>query len=311
MKIIFFGSADFGIPCLDYLKETYELIAVITNPDRPKGRHLKLQSTPIKQWAEKTGIRIFQPEDLSAQDFIETLKFLNSDMIILISYGKILPREILDVPGIGAFNLHPSLLPEYRGAAPIEWTLVNGENRTGITVIKMEKGVDKGNIIIQEEIPVENTDNYYTLKEKLMEKSSEILGDAIEKISSGFAGFPQKGKSSYAPRLKKEDGHIRWANDASIIHNLVRGLIHWPGAFSELMSAKGKKILKLKETEIEKHEGVYGVPGSFISIDNSIKVACGKGIIRLKRLQTEGKKEMSSEEFLHGYSAYLRNSILR
>lgn len=311
MRIIFFGSSDFGIPCLDYLKQTHQLVAVVTNPDRPKGRHLKIQSTPIKQWAEKTNTKIFQPLNLLAHDFIESIKSLNPDIIVLISYGGILPKKILDIPDIESINIHPSLLPKYRGAAPIEWTLINGETKTGITVIKIQQDIDKGDIIIQKEIPVENTDNYYSLKEKLMKISPEILNNAIEKISSGFAGFPQKGESSYAPKLKKQDGHIKWERNADSIHNIVRGLINWPGAFSHLVSEKSKKILKIKETEIEKSEGIYGYPGNFISLDNSIKVICGKGIIKIKKLQLEGKKEMTSEEFLNGYLAYLKNSRLQ
>jgi methionyl-tRNA formyltransferase len=310
MKLIFFGSSDFAIPSLDYLNKNHQIVAVVTNPDRPKGRHLDIHSTSVKVWAEKTKILTLQPENLSEPVFIEQIKTLNPDIIILISYGGILSQKILSIPKIGSFNLHPSLLPKYRGPAPIEWVLVNGEKKTGLTVIKMETSVDKGNIIVQEEISIDENDNYFTLKDRLMEKSSGIWEKALKMISSGFLGFPQKGQSCYAPRLKKEDGHINWMKDTYSIHNLVRGFINWPGAFSRILYANKERILKIKQTEIEKHQGVYGHPGTLIFSDNSIKVLCGKGIIKIIKLQMEGKKEMLDKEFIHGYSKHLENSIL-
>lgn len=307
MNIIYFGSSDFGIPCLEYLLKHHTLLAAVTSPDKPGGRHLRLLKTSVKEWAEKHEIPILEPERIKDPEFPEKLRSMNPHFFIVISYGQILTRDILSVPSTGSLNVHPSLLPKFRGAAPIEWALIEGENKTGISVNSIEVKIDTGNIIESKEMPILPEDDYFSLKQKLMEESPDLLDKAVEKVFSGFKGAPQTGKATYARKLVKEDGHINWSKSALQIHNLVRGTVNWPGAFSYASSPKGRKILKIKKTEIVHADGNHGMPGTLFLGDNGIEVACGTGSIVLKTLQLEGKKEMGWKEFLCGYNSYLGN----
>jgi len=301
MKIIFFGSDEFGIPSLNELKKNFDLLAVVTAPDKPKGRGLKLLPTPVKKWAEENSIPVFTPE-IFDNDFIFRLKSLNSDLIVLISYGKKLPPEIIEIPELCSINIHPSLLPKYRGAAPIEWALINGEKETGITVIKMSEKIDTGEIILQKKFPVFSDDDAISLKRRLSNASGEILIDAIEKIKKGTKGRKQEGKPSYARKLKKEDGRIKWDRKVTEIHNLIRGVVEWPTAFTYIETEKGKKLIKIFKSEIGKEKGKFGKGGEIIEIgDDFIEVACGEGTIKIKEIQIEGKKRMETSEFLKGH----------
>jgi len=301
MKVIFFGSDEFGIPSLCEIKKNFDLLAVVTAPDKPKGRGLKLLPTPVKKWAEENSINVFTPE-IFDYDFISRLKSLNPDLIVLISYGKKLPFEIIKIPRLCCLNLHPSLLPKYRGAAPIEWTLINGEKETGITVIKMNEKIDEGEIILQKKFPVLPDDDAITLKNRLSIASGEILIDAIEKIKKGEKGIKQKGKPSYARKLKKEDGKIIWSKKAIEIYNLIRGVVEWPTAFTYIETEKGKKLIKIFKSEIGKEKEKSGKGGEIIEIGNDfIEVACGEGTIKIKEIQIEGKRKMKTSEFLRGH----------
>lgn len=301
MKIIFFGSDEFGIPSLNKLKEKYILTGVVTAPDRPKGRGLKLLPTVIKKWAEENNIPVYTPENLD-DEFISLIKSLKPDLIVLISYGKKLPPEILKVPKLCAINLHPSLLPKYRGAAPVEWALINGEKETGITTITMEKKIDSGEIILQKKFPVLPDDNAITLKKRLSLASPDILIESIEKIKKGEKTEKQKGKPSYARKLKKEDGKIDWRKKAVEIHNLIRGVVEWPTAFTFIETEKGRKMIKIFKSEPGKENGKWGKEGEIIETgDDFIEVACGEGTLKIKVLQIEGKKKMGTDEFLRGY----------
>jgi len=301
MKIIFFGSDEFGIPSLNELKKNFDLLAVVTAPDKPKGRGLKLLPTPVKKWAEENGISVFTPE-IFDDEFISRLKSFNPDLIVLISYGKKLPPEIIKIPLLCSVNIHPSLLPKYRGAAPIEWALINGEEETGITAIKMSGKIDAGEIILQKKFPVFPEDDAISLKRRLSNASGEILIDAIEKIKKGEKGKKQKGKPSYARKLKKEDGKIKWDKKAIEIHNLIRGVVEWPTAFTYIETEKGKKLIKIFKSEIGKEKGKSGKIGEIIEIgDDFIEVACGEGTIKIKEIQIEGKRKMETSEFLRGH----------
>lgn len=297
MKIIYFGSDAFGIPSLELLKKNHDILCVITAPDRPSGRGMKLSATPIKIWALKNNVPVYQPEDISDSNFMETLEKLSPELIVLISYGKILPEKIINIPSIEAINVHPSLLPKYRGAAPMEWALINGEKETGITVITIKKGVDTGDIIKQEKIPVYETDDIFSLKERLAEIASTLLLEGIEYIKNGVQPQPQQGTPTYARRLKKEDGLINWKKSATEIYNLIRGVKEWPGAYTYL---DGKYIKIYGAVPVS--EFPEGNPGEIVNIDRSyISVACGEGILKITELQMEGKKRMSVAEFINGH----------
>jgi len=300
MKIVFFGSDEFGIPSLEEIKNRFNLVAVVTTPDKPKGRGFKILPTPIKEWAVKNSVSVYQPEKFD-ENFINILKELSPDFIVLISYGKILPLSILQISKKASINLHPSLLPKYRGPAPIEWALINGEKETGITVIKMSPYVDKGEIIIQEKVIVDEKDNIFTLKKKLMEISPFILLKGIEFILSGKNGKQQNGELFYARKLKKEDGLIVWSKSSTQIYNLIRGVLKWPSAYTFLSLSKGKKCIKIWEVEVGEEKGSIGKPGEIVSVGQDfIEVACGEGSLKIKKLQIEGKKVLTTHDFLLG-----------
>lgn len=305
MKVIFFGSDIFGLPSLNVLKRNYELVAVVTSPDRPKGRRLKVLPTPVKEWALLNNVNVYLPERFD-ENFINKIKKLEPDFIVVISYGKILPLSILEIPKIASINLHPSLLPKYRGAAPIEWAIINGETKTGITTIKMTEKIDAGEIILQEEIEISPSDNAITLKNKLSQIAPEILIKSIEALQKGKKTFPQEGIPSYAPKLKKEDGLIRWEKTSESIHNLVRGVIIWPTAYTYLKQNSIKKLIKIFKTEIGEKEKAIDIPGKILKIEKDyIEVCCGKGTLWIKELQMEGKKRMNVSQFLCGYRGKL------
>jgi len=300
MKILFFGSDELGIPCLDEIKENFNLIGVITVSDKPQGRGLKISSTPVKEWALKNSIPVYQPDKID-NDFVNFLKGIEPELIVLISYGEILPASVINIPSAGAINLHPSLLPKYRGAAPLEWTLINGEKETGISIIKMNEKIDTGEIILQKKIPIDENDDAFTLKKKIMEISPEILVSTISQLKNGGELSPQTGKPSYAPKLKKENGLIIWHKSCITIYNLVRGVAEWPGAYTFLDTPKGVKYLKIWKVKPGKREEKYGKPGEIIKIGhNFIEVACGEGSIKITKLQIEGKKILPAEEFIKG-----------
>ncbi|MCM8808670.1 MAG: methionyl-tRNA formyltransferase [Candidatus Omnitrophica bacterium] len=306
MKIIFFGSDNFGIPSLEILKKNFQLVSVVTSPDKPKGRGLKISPTPVKEWSMTNGIDVFQPERFE-DSFIDKIEKISPDLIVLISYGKILPSSILTIPKIASINVHPSLLPKYRGPAPVEWALINGETKTGITIIKMDENIDTGNIILQKEVEILPLDNAFTLKNRLSILAADVLYKAIEIIKQDGKTYPQEGEASYARKLKKQDGLIKWQNPAEKIHNLVRGVIIWPTAYTYLSTNSTKKLVKIYKTEIGQREGKFGKEGEIIKIEKDyIEVACGEGTITIKELQLEGKKRMTVSQFLCGYRNLLK-----
>lgn len=297
MKIVYFGSDDFGIPSLEALKEKYTLVGVVTAPDKPAGRGMKIAFTPVKKWALANNIPVYQPQYISDTNFIDLLKSISPELIVLISYGKILPKTIINIPSLEAINVHPSLLPKYRGAAPIEWALINGDEETGITVITIREKVDAGEIIRQQRVPVEREDDIFSLKKRLSEIAPLLLIESIEDIKRGVIPEPQKGTPTYARRLKKEDGLIRWDKTAWQIYNLVRGVKEWPGAYTYF----GGKYIKIYNA-FPLDEESNKKPGEIIKVDRHfIYVACGKGTLRIEEVQMEGKKKMPVSEFLHGH----------
>ena len=300
MKIVFFGTSSFAIPCLESLeKSSHTLLAVVTQPDQVGERFLKRLPNPVKMWAFEKRIPLLQPATLSEPTLVRDLKESASDLFVVASYGKILPASLLSIPIHGGINVHPSLLPRYRGASPICWAILNGDRTTGVSVIRMVKEVDTGDILLQKEVEIGSREDALQLSERLSHLGGELLMETLAQIEKGTPVFaPQKGRASDAPRFKKEDGAIDWTKSAEALSRQIRALVPWPGSFSYL---KGKRVLLWKADPEEGDSG--GRPGEVVSLSKSgeFKVATGKGKLLLKELQLEGKERMKSREFLIGH----------
>lgn len=302
MKIVFFGSSDFAVNPLKALLTTkHEISAVVTQPDKKRGRGLFLSTTTIKKTALESGLKIYQPKQINTLQTKEFLEKLAPDLFIVVAYGQILFQTILDIPKILPINIHASLLPKYRGAAPINRSLIAGEKTTGTTIIKMTKEMDAGQIIAQRTTIIAETDDAVTLRNKLSLEGTELLIESLEIIENKtYCLIPQDEKEvSFAPRMKKEEGLINWGYPAQEIYNLIRGCAGWPGAFTYY---KGK-LLKIFMAMVSACEDstIKYTPGEIIRAEKKgILVATGKGNLMIKELQLEGKKRMSAENFISG-----------
>jgi methionyl-tRNA formyltransferase len=296
MRIIFMGSPEFAIPSLRIFYDAGQKIeAVITQPDKKRGRGLTLTSPPVKTEAERMGIPVYQPESIREKGFIDLIGSIRPDVIAVVAYGKILPEGILEIPEYGCINLHGSLLPKYRGAAPIQWAIINGEKRTGVTTILMDKGMDTGDILLQEENDIEYKDTSGTLSKKLSDIGAKLLLSTIKDLKIIKPRPQEHSSATYAPLLKKEDGQIDWSKSAEEIRNQVRGMDPWPGAYTFLE----KKILKIWDSDIIDQEG--GKPGTVMQTGkHSFLVSTGKESLLIKELQLEGKPRTTSLSFLQG-----------
>lgn len=300
LNIVFMGTPEFAVPSLEKLIESgHNVMLVITQPDKPKGRGKKISYSPVKECAIKNNIEVFQPPKLkNNKEIFDKLSQLNPDLIVVAAYGKILPEEILQIPRYGCINVHASLLPKYRGAAPINWAIINGEKETGITIMYMEKGLDTGDILLQMSIPILEEDNSETIHDKLAVLGGNALIDAINKMEDG-ALMPVKqddSKATYAPILEKSIGLINWQKDAVEIKNLVRGLRPWPVAYTYY---KGN-MLKIWAAEVYSYEGKEK-PGTVIYAGNTLVVKCGKDALKILEIQSEGTRRMTVEEYLRGH----------
>ena len=298
MNIIFMGTPDFAVNALKKLTEDGHTVqAVITGEDKPKGRGHKTVSPPVKLAAGELGIPVFQPRKLSEPEVVSTLKEFAPDVIVVVAYGKLLPQSILDIPKFGCLNIHASLLPKYRGAAPIQWAVINGEITTGITIMQMDAGLDTGDILLQIHEEVYHNDTSEILFERLSLSGAKAISIALEKLEKGELN-PQKQddiKSSYAPMLTKSMSDIDWRKPAVEIRNRIRGLIPWPIAHTGL---DGKR-LRIFEAELVPE--VSGQPGEVVDHKNLI-VCCGDGnALRLTEVQLEGGKRMSASAFTNGH----------
>lgn len=296
MKIIFFGTPVFSLPSLKaILNSKEEVLAVVTQPDKKKGRGRIITPSPVKEFALSSGIKIFQPENIRISSFYEELEKMKPDAIVVVAYGKILPPSIIHLPPYGCINLHASLLPKYRGAAPIQWAIMNGEKKTGITTMLMDEGLDTGDILLQKEVDIYIDDNAETLSKRLSEIGAELLIETLQGLrGETIKPRPQIGIPTYAPPLKKQDGFINWNRTANDIYNFVRGVYPWPGAFCYL----NNKRLKINRVKVV--EG-SGIPGRIENASDELIVGTLDGLISIIELQLEGKKPMSSREFLKGY----------
>jgi len=306
MRIVFFGSSQFAVPCLKALKTAgYKIACCITQPDRPKARGLHLEGTAVKQAALEYKIRTYQPERINTAEAINFIEGLNPDLFVVVSYGQILSKGILNLPAIFAVNAHASILPKYRGAAPINRAIINGELATGVTIIKMTEKMDAGPIIMQKQIHIKEDDTSLTLTEKLSQLAAELLVGSLKQIKDNdHKLMPQAGPVSFAPKLKKEDGLIDWEKPAQNIYNLIRGCLSWPGAFTHY---KGK-LLKIYKAGVCRFAGlpVCRLPGQVIKVDkDGIIVATGEGALIIEELQIEGKRRMKVEEFILGHKVVI------
>jgi len=278
----------------------HEVMGVVTQPDRVAGRGRKKRPSPVKQEALKRGIKVIQPERASDRVFIDEIRVLNPSVIVVVAYGQILKRDLLDIPIYGCINVHASLLPKYRGAAPINWAIINGETQTGVTIMKMDEGMDTGPILLQEEVQILPDDTAGSLSLRLSEIGASLLLKALDGLEKGILKpKPQTGEPSYAPMLKKEDGLIDWSWNSIRIFNFVRGMNPWPCAFTYL---DGERIKILKVRVMDKENGdQLETPGTLISHrKRELFVRCGDGYVSIIELQPEGKRAMTATAFIQG-----------
>ena len=312
MRVIFMGTDNFAAPVLKTVIDSeVELACVITQPDRPRGRKLKVVYSPVKEVALENNLPLYQPERVREKEFVEkVLKGLNPDLIVVVAFGQILPRSILDLPPYGCINIHPSLLPKFRGAAPIQRAIMNGEKETGVTIMFMGEGEDTGDIILQEKMAIEISDSAETLSQKLAELSAGLIRKTLHLASGGILPRQSQDHSqaSHAPKLRKEDGAINWKKSALEIHNLIRGIIPWPGAYTTFGEST-----RLKIWESLPLESTYSSPpGVIVDIfpDSGIVVATGDKGLLIATVQPPNKSRISARDFVNGYRVKAGDSFL-
>ncbi|RMF64259.1 MAG: methionyl-tRNA formyltransferase [Calditrichaeota bacterium] len=308
MKIVFMGTPAFAVPSLSTLHESrHQIVAVVTQPDRAAGRGLKLRASPVKLAAEQLGLPVLQPESLAAPDFVQRLQGLDADLFAVVAF-RILPESIFTIPPKGTVNLHASLLPKYRGAAPINWAIINGETRTGVTTILIRKEVDAGDILLQRETEIGEDETAGELHDRLAQLGAEVLLETVEGLDAGtLTPKRQEGEVTRAPKLTRELAEIRWHQSSVEIRNLVRGLNPVPAAFTYFHG----KVLKVFEARLA-DPASDAEPGEIIEVSrHSFKVATGSGALEVTQLQLEGKRKMSVEEFLRGQKVHVGQKLGR
>jgi methionyl-tRNA formyltransferase len=303
LRILFMGTPELACASLQALiaAPDCQIVGVVTQPDRPKGRELKLQPSPVKELALRANLPVLQPGRARDEAFIEELRQLEPELIAVTAYGQILPKGLLDLPRFGCLNVHTSLLPKYRGAAPIQWAILNGEAETGVTIMKIDIGLDTGDIVTQAKTPIFPDDTGETLHDRLARMGADLLAQTIPDYAAGhIQSRPQPAEGvCYAPKIKKEDGHLDWRQPALSIWNRVRALMPWPGAFTFLPAQPRPHLLKIWQTEVVE---ISGPPGEILQADKmGIVVACGQAAVRVLVLQREGGRRLTVREFLAGH----------
>lgn len=304
MRIIFMGTPDFSVPTLESLiASRHEVIAVVTQPDKPKGRGKEVQMTPVKETALAHEIPVYQPVRAREASFIEEMKSLSPDVMVVIAFGQILSKELLDVPRYGCVNIHASLLPKYRGAAPIQWAVINGDRETGITTMMMDVGMDTGDMLEKLTVPLEEKETGGSLFDKLSGLGGNLILSTLDKLEAGtLVRTPQNhDEATHVKKIEKTMGDIDWTMDAAAIERLVRGLAPWPSAYTHWNG----KMLKIWDADVEKETG-FGAEkapaGQVLEASGgSIRVQTGNGVLNIRSLQLEGKKRMDTAAFLRGY----------
>ncbi len=301
MKAVFMGTPDIAAEVLkSLLNSKHEIIAVVTQPDRPKGRGKELAKSPVKLIAEERGIPVLQPERVKAPEVVEQLRALQPDIILVAAFGQIISKDILDIPPYGCINVHASLLPEYRGAAPIQWAILDGKATTGITIMRMDEGIDTGDMICSVEIPITKEETGGSLHDKLAAAGGPLLLSAMEQIAEGTATYTKQNHEAhtYAKMLRKDLGKLDFTRPAEELERYIRGLNPWPSAYTY----KDGKTVKFWNGSVS-YETFETCPcGTLVSVkDGMLWIMTGNGILQIKELQPEGKRRMTTEEFLRGY----------
>jgi len=293
------GTPEFAVPSLEILvQHPYQVIGVVTQPDRPKGRGKQLAPPPVKMFAEQYHLTVLQPERAKDQEFMDAFRKLAPDLVAVAAFGQLLPKGILDLPPLGCINVHPSLLPKYRGAAPLNWTIIQGETRTGVTIMRMDEGMDSGDILLQEATPIGPEETVGELHDRLAKTGAELLLKTIQMIEDGTVRrTPQDhAAATFAPRLKKEDGIIDWQRNADEIVHLILGLSPAPCAYS-ILQGRTLKIF----TATARKSPIGQMPGTVLAVTpEGLPVAAGEGVVFLREVQAEGKKRMPVQDFLRG-----------
>jgi methionyl-tRNA formyltransferase len=303
LRIVFMGTAELSCAILEALARDpqFQVTAVVTQPDKPKGRQLKAQPSPVKALASQSNLPVLQPLKAREETFTGALRELKPDLIVVAAYGQILPRSILDLPRHGCLNVHTSLLPKYRGAAPIQWAIANGETETGVTIMKMDAGLDTGPIVSQRRTAIRPEDDSAALHNRLAQLGAELLVETIpDYVTAKIQPAPQPAEGvSLAPKIKKEDGRIDWNQPAKEILNRLRAFTPWPGMFTALGDQPKPHLLKIWKAEVIE---LSGKVGSILRADkNGIIVACGQNALRILELQREGGRRMTAAEFVAGH----------
>ncbi len=301
MRVLFMGTPDFALFSLKSINESaHEVVGVVTQPDKPKGRGYTLTPPPVKAYALEAGLEVYQPQTLRGEEFEELLKSINPDVIVVAAYGKILPKNVLDYPKFGCINVHGSLLPEYRGAAPMQRAIIDGRTQTGITTMYMAEGLDTGDMLLRDTVSIEENDNFEDIHDKLGECGAALILKTLEALENGTARrLPQdSSKASYAAKITKEDCPLDFSKPVRVLHNQIRGLSPFPLAFTRTPDGK---LLKVTHSEIVS-EGIKPSTeaGCVVSLDGGICVACGDGVLRITGVLPEGKPRMSAEDFIRG-----------
>ncbi len=302
MRIIFIGSGQLACPMLKALLDnpSDSVVAVVTQPDRPSGRRLHLSACPVKQFVEGRGLNVIAAENASAPDVVEKLAALSPDLMVVVDFGQFLKKNLLALPAKGAINVHPSILPKYRGAAPIQYAIANGDTETGVSVLYVTQKMDAGDIILQEVVSIHDDDTSLALEPKLAAVGARLLVAALDLIRNGrVVRKPQdESQVTFAHKLKKEDGRIDWPQPAAAIRNRIRGFMPWPGCFCEVPDGSGHMLRVLRA----RVESKRGAPGQVLELSgDGPLVACGEDALRLLEVQPEGKKPMSGRDYLNGH----------
>ncbi len=304
-RAIFFGTPDFAVPCLDALATVADVVLVVTQPDRPRGRGLELAPPPVKVRAEALGVPVVQPLKVRTPEFAASLRALAADVAVVVAYGRILPRAVLEAPRLGCVNVHASLLPRWRGAAPIQWAVARGDAETGVCLMQMDEGLDTGPVLARRATPIDPDETAGELAPRLAALGAELLREALPRhLAGALVPEPQDdARHTLAPILEKAHGAIDWSQRAQAVHDLVRGMSPWPGAFTRTPAGATLKVhATCVVADGPADQGVAGAPGTVLRADRAggLVVACGEGAAALVEVQPEGKRRMSAVDYLAG-----------
>ncbi len=301
MRIVFMGTPDFSVGTLRALAEAgHQIVGVVSQPDKPRGRGKALAPTPVKEEALRLGLPVYQPARVREEGFVQTLRELEPDVIVVVAFGQIIPESILSLAPLGCINVHASLLPGYRGAAPIQWAVINGEEKSGVTIMRMDAGLDTGDMISRVEVPLSEEETGGSLFDKLSQAGARLLVETLPTLADGTAVYekqPSESPTDYAGMIRKEMGNLDWSMPAVKLERLIRGLNPWPSAYTFL----GGKTLKLWRARVEQSQSESSCGTVLSAGKGGLLVQTGDGALRILELQLEGKKRMDAEAFLRGY----------